>query len=69
MYIKKVEIESFRILENKVEILSQKGLNMLKRENSSGKTAIIYAIRLFLSIGPYKLNFYMIFYKINFKIV
>ena len=59
MYIEKVEIENFRIFGNKVEILFQKGLNMLIGENSSGKTAIIDAIRLVLSIGTYKRNFYM----------
>lgn len=59
MYIEKVEIENFRIFGNKVEIFFQKGLNMLIGENNSGKTAIIDAIRLVMSLGNYKRNLYM----------
>lgn len=59
MYIEKVEIENFRIFGNKVEIFFQKGLNMLIGENNSGKTAIIDAIRLVMSLGAYKRNLYM----------
>lgn len=59
MYIEKVEIENFRIFGAKVEIFFQKGLNMLIGENNSGKTAIIDAIRLVMSLGTYKRNLYM----------
>ena len=59
MYIEKVEIENFRIFGEKVEIFFQKGLNMLIGENNSGKTAIIDAIRLVMSLGTYKRNLYM----------
>ena len=59
MYIKKVEIENFRIFGEKAEIFFQKGLNMLIGENNSGKTAIIDAIRLVMSLGTYKRNLYM----------
>lgn len=59
MYIEKVEIENFRIFGDKVEIFFQKGLNMLIGENNSGKTAIIDAIRLVMSLGTYKRNLYM----------
>lgn len=59
MYIEKVEIENFRTFGEKVEIFFQKGLNMLIGENNSGKTAIIDAIRLVMSLGTYKRNLYM----------
>lgn len=59
MYIEKVEIENFRIFGEKAEIFFQKGLNMLIGENNSGKTAIIDAIRLVMSLGTYKRNLYM----------
>ena len=59
MYIEKVEIENFRIFGEKVEIFFQEGLNMLIGENNSGKTAIIDAIRLVMSLGTYKRNLYM----------
>lgn len=59
MYIEKLEIENFRIFGEKVEIFFQKGLNMLIGENNSGKTAIIDAIRLVMSLGTYKRNLYM----------
>lgn len=59
MYIKKVEIENFRIFGEKAEIFFQRGLNMLIGENNSGKTAIIDAIRLVMSLGTYKRNLYM----------
>ena len=59
MYIEKVEIENFRVFGEKKEIYFQKGLNMLIGENNSGKTAVIDAIRLVLSLGTYKRNMYM----------
>lgn len=59
MYIEKVEIQNFRIFGEKKEIYFQKGLNMLIGENNSGKTAVIDAIRLVLSLGTYKRNLYM----------
>lgn len=59
MYIEKIEIENFRMFGEKREIYLQNGINMIIGENNSGKTAIIDAIRLVMSIGLYKRILYM----------
>lgn len=50
MFLKKLIIKNFRCIKN-ITIDFQKGLNLIIGENNTGKTAIIDALRLALSIG------------------
>lgn len=50
MYIERLVIKKFRSIDN-LEIFFNKGVNIIIGENNAGKTAIIDALRICLSIG------------------
>jgi len=58
MYLEKLEIKNFRGIE-KLELDFSEGLNVLIGENNTGKTSIVEAIVLALSIGQQKKEVYM----------
>ena len=60
MYIDKIAIKGYRSIGSSgIEIDCNKGLNIIIGENNSGKTAIIDALRIALSIGDYKRGIYV----------
>lgn len=60
MYIEKIEIKNFRTIGPKGIMLScNKGINVILGENNSGKTAIIDALKLSLSVGDYRKSAYV----------
>ena len=55
MYIEKVFIRNFRSIgEAGVSLSCNKGINLILGENNAGKSAVIDALRLVLSVGNYK---------------
>lgn len=50
MYIEKLTIKKFRSI-NHLDIIFNKGVNIIIGENNSGKTAVIDALRICLSVG------------------
>jgi putative ATP-dependent endonuclease of OLD family len=50
MYLERLIIKKFRSIDN-LELIFNKGLNILIGENNSGKTAVIDALRICLSYG------------------
>jgi putative ATP-dependent endonuclease of the OLD family len=50
MYIEKLTIKKFRSI-NHLDIIFNKGVNIIIGENNAGKTAVIDALRICLSIG------------------
>jgi len=60
MYIDKIAIKRYRSIDPVgIEIDCNKGLNIIIGENNSGKTAIIDALRIALSVGDYKRGIYV----------
>lgn len=59
MYIEKVFIRNFRSIgEIGVSLSCNKGINLILGENNAGKSAVIDALRLVLSVGNYKKGIY-----------
>ncbi len=58
MYLNKLHIKNFRCIED-LTLDFKKGVNILIGENNTGKTAIIDALRLALSIGSERRNIYV----------
>lgn len=56
MYLSQIEIEGYRVFNEKTTINLKKGLNVIVGENGSGKSTIIDAIRLLLSEDEYSRN-------------
>ena len=60
MHISRIEIKNYRSIGDKgLSINCNEGMNIIIGENNSGKTAIIDALRLALSIGEYKKSIYV----------
>lgn len=60
MYIEKVFIRNFRAIgENGISLICNKGINLILGENNAGKSAVIDALRLVLSVGNYKKGIYV----------
>jgi putative ATP-dependent endonuclease of OLD family len=60
MYIKKVHISNFRIFDEcGVDIEFNSGINAIIGENNNGKSAIVDAIRIALTILSYRKNIYV----------
>lgn len=58
MYLKKLHVENYRALRS-ISINFQKGLNIIIGGNNAGKTAIIDALRICLSIGNQRKDIYV----------
>lgn len=58
MYIKEFQIRNFRGI-NKMTLFFNKGLNVLIGENNTGKTTVLDALRLCLSIGNSKREIFL----------
>jgi len=58
MFLEKLNIKSFRAIEN-LTLSFNKGLNILIGENNSGKTAIIDALRICIGYGNLRRDIYL----------
>lgn len=60
MYIEKVFIRNFRTIgKSGISLNCNKGINLILGENNAGKSAVIDALRLVLSVGNYKKRVYV----------
>ena len=59
MYIEKIVIKNFRIFDSNGVVINLKtGINAIIGANNSGKSAVIDAMRIVLSISEYKKMLY-----------
>ena len=58
MHLSKIEIENFRCLEN-ISLTFRPGLNIILGENNTGKSALIDAIRIVLSVSSGRRDLYL----------